>query len=226
MITMLIYGCKQEEAETVKKLSSSAVARICDKRLQVLVDNIDEKQTPELAVVNICGDKNADNAYKIRKRYKDTALLLISDANISPMKYLNPFIQPLSLVIKPYERKELYDVLLDFIQKIVDENEDGIWIEAYGGKIKALFGNILYIEASNKMLNVRLESVKYSIYGSLEQYVKQLPAFFVRCHRAVIVNTRFIERIRFSENYIKLKNGEHIPLSRTYKQNFKEMIKP
>lgn len=225
MITMLIYGCKQEEVEAVKKLSSSAVARICDKRLNIIVDNLESEQIPELAVVNICENGKTDNAYKVRKRYKDTALLLISNTNISPMQYLNPFIHPLSLVIKPYERKEMYDVLLDFIQKIIDENEDGIWIDTYGGKIKALFVNILYIEASNKMLNVRLESVNYSIYGSLEQYMKQLPAFFVRCHRAVIVNTRFIEKIRFSENYIKLKNGEHIPLSRTYKQNFKEMIK-
>lgn len=225
MITMLIYGCKQEEIETVKKLSSSAVARICDKRLNVIVDNLESEQAPELAVVNICEGGKTDNAYKVRKRYKDAELLLISDTNISPMQYLNPFIHPLSLVIKPYERKEMYDVLLDFIQKIIDENEDGIWIDTYGGKIKALFGNILYIEANNKMLNVRLESVNYSIYGSLEQYMKQLPAFFARCHRAVIVNTRFIEKIRFSENYIKLKNGEHIPLSRTYKQNFKEIIK-
>ena len=224
MITMLIYGCKQGEVDVIRKLSSSVIARICDKKLNILVDNLDSEHEPELAVVNICEEGSVDNALKVRERYKDVAILLISNTQISPMKYLNPFIHPLSLLIRPYEEKELYQVLLEFIEKIIDEDEDGIWIDTCAGKVKALFSNILYFEANNKMLNVRLESVEYSIYGSLDQYEKRLPSFFSRCHRGVIVNTRFIERIRFSENYIKLKNGEHIPLSRSYKQDCKEMI--
>ena len=225
MINMLIYGCGKEETEIVIKLSRSAMARICDKKLNIIVDELGAKSAPDLAVINICENGEMDNAYSVREHYKDTAILLISGTTVSPMKYLNPYIHPLSLIIKPYETNEMYNVLEDFIRKIIDENEDGLWIDTYGGKIKALFSNIIYIEASNKMLDVRLDAVKYSIYGSLEQYEKRLPSFFVRCHRGVIVNTRFIEKIRFSENYIKLKNGEHIPLSRTYKQNFKEMVR-
>lgn len=224
MITMLIYGCSQAEIDEIKKLSSSVIARICDKKLNILIDDLHHDQEPELAIVNICGEKTANKAIAVREQYKNTAMMLISDTAISPMEYLNPFIHPLSLLIKPYEEKELYRVLLDFIKKIIDENEDGIWIDSCSGKIKVLYSNILYFEANNKMLNVRLESVEYSIYGSLEQYAKRLPTFFERCHRGVIVNTRFIERIRFSENYIKLNNGEQIPLSRSYKQNFKEMM--
>ena len=225
MITMLIYGCMQKEIETVIRISSSVVARICDKKLNILVDDLESEYTPELAVVNVCEGKKMDNAYKVRESYKDVAILLISDTDISPMKYLNPFIHPLSLLIKPYKENEMYNVLMDFIEKIIDENEDGIWIDTCRGKIKALFSNILYFEAYNKLLKVRLDAVEYSMYGSLEQYLKRLPSCFVRCHRGVIVNTRYIEKIRFSENYILLKNGEHISLSRTYKKNFKEMIK-
>lgn len=225
MITMLIYGCMQREIETVKRFSSSVMARICNEKLNILVDDLESEYVPEMAVVNICDGEKLNNAYRVRKSYKDVSILLISDTGISPMQYLNPFIHPLSLLIKPYEEKEMYNVLLHFIEKIIDENEDGIWIDTCNGKKKILFSNILYLEADNKLLRIRLEAVGYSVYGSLEQYAKILPSCFVRCHRGVIVNTRFIERIRFSENYIMLKNGEHISLSRTYKQNFKELIK-
>ena len=225
MINMLIFGCGPDEAETIRQLSSDAVAYICDEKLNIELDNLELEKAPEIAVVNICGKEGIANAEKVRNVYKDVEILLISNTSVSPMEYLNPHIHPLSLIIKPYGQKELFEVIKPFIQKIVDEREGGIWVDAYDGKIKVLFSNILYVEARNKMLNIRLESVEYCVYGSLDQYEKVLPSAFSRCHRGMIVNTRYINKIKFSENYIRLKNGEMIPLSRSYKQNFKEMMK-
>lgn len=224
MITLLIYGCKQNEYEQIRSQSADIVARISDEKL-VVYNELPCATVPELAIVNICNEGGLENAQKVREAFKDVAIMLISNTTISPMQYLNPVIRPISLIISPYGEKEMNTVLQDFIQKQLDDNEDGIWLESYDGKVKALYSNILYVEALNKMLNIRLETVEYSVYGSLDQYEKKLPSSFLRCHRGVIVNTRFIEKVRFSENYIRLKNGEQLPLSRTYKQNFKEMMK-
>lgn len=224
MITLLIYGCKQTEYESIREKSADVVAKTSDEKL-VVFQELDSDKNPDLAIVNICTEGGLDNVYKVREAYKDAAIMLVSNTSISPMQYLNPVIHPISLIICPYSDEEMYNVLLDFIPKCLDDNDDGIWIDSYDGKVKALYNNILYVEALNKMLNIRLETVEYSVYGSLDQYEKKLPSTFLRCHRGVIVNTRFIEKVRFSENYIRLKNGEQIPLSRTYKQNFKEMMK-
>ena len=224
MVTLLIYGCKQKEYESIRTKCADIVAKVSDEKL-IIYDTTECEKTPDFAIVNICTEGGLDNVYKVRERFKDVAIMLISNTRISPMQYLNPAIHPLSLIISPYTDNEMETVLYDFIQKRLDENEDGIWIDSYDGKVKALYSNILYVEALNKMLNIRLETVEYSVYGSLEQYEKKLPTTFLRCHRGVIVNTRFIDKVRFSENYIRLKNGEQIPLSRTYKQNFKEMMK-
>lgn len=224
MITLLIYGCKQTEYESIREKCADVVAKTSDEKL-VVFQEIDKDKNPDLAIVNICTEGGLDNAYKVREAYKDAAIMLVSNTSISPMQYLNPVIRPISLIICPYSAEEMNKVLLDFIPKCLDDNDDGIWIDSYDGKVKALYNNILYVEALNKMLNIRLETVEYSVYGSLEQYEKKLPSTFLRCHRSVIINTRFIEKVRFSENYIRLKNGEQIPLSRTYKQNFKEMMK-
>ncbi|MDD6327671.1 MAG: LytTR family DNA-binding domain-containing protein [Eubacteriales bacterium] len=224
MVTLLIYGCKQKEFDIMQKKSADLVARLSDEKL-VVGSSLDMEHEPNLAIVNICADGGLDLAYQVRERYKDVAIMLVSDTSISPMQYLNPVIRPISLVICPYSDSELDSVLTDFISKRLDDNDDAIWVDGYDGKVKISYNNILYVEASQKMLNIRLETVEYSVYGSLEQFEKKLPATFARCHRSMIVNTRFIDKIRFSENYIRLKNGEQVPMSRTYKQNFKEMMK-
>lgn len=224
MVTLLIYGCKQPEFERMRKKAEDLVARLSNEKL-VIYDEPDCEKELNLAIVNISTTGGIDNAYRVRERYKNTLIMLISDTSISPMQYLNPVIHPISLIISPYGEEELDNVLSDFISKAFDDNDDCLWIEGYDGKVKVLHNSIQYIEASQKMIKIRLETVEYSLYGSLEQFEKKLPANFLRCHRGIIVNTRYIEKIRFSENYIRLKNGEQIPMSRSYKQNFKEMIK-
>lgn len=223
MVKLLIYGCEQNEYKTIKDKCGIIVSQMTNEKL-VVYDTLVRDKVPELAIVNICTEGGIENAYKVREVYKKVPIMLVSNTTISPMQYLNPVIKPISLIISPYADAELGTVLVDFIYKRFDEDEDGIWIDTFEGKIKVVYGSILYMEAIHKMLNVRLETVEYSIYGSLDQYEKTLPTIFRRCHRSIIVNTHYIDKVRFSENYIRLKNGEQISLSRTYKQNFKEMI--
>lgn len=224
MISLLIYHCDEKEKAVIKKMSSKIVAYDSDEKLDILED-IDPSIVPNLAIVNICGPEGIDAMHRVREAYGKVEIMLISDVKVSPMQYLNPVIHPLSLVIAPYSEEELQKTLREFIGMMFTASDGEIWVDGYNGKTKVSLASILYVEAKNKMLNIRLESVEYSIYGTLEQFLAKLPGYFKRCHRAVVVNTRYIQSVRFSENYIKLNNGEMVPLSRSCKQDFKEMIK-
>lgn len=221
MISMLICGCSDREAEKISKISLDAVAIVCDQKLNLYRDDLEMETPPNLAIVNICGKQGMEVVKNVRNAYKKTEIMLISDSTVSPMEYLNPFIHPLSLAIKPYTDKEVFEIIKEFISKIIDENEDGMWINTFNGNKKVLFSNIMYLESREKMINVRLESVEYMIYGTLEQMLSKLPTNFRKCHRSFIVNSRHIKQIKFSENMITLDNDEIIPLSRTCKQNFR-----
>ncbi|MBR3600437.1 MAG: LytTR family transcriptional regulator DNA-binding domain-containing protein, partial [Lachnospiraceae bacterium] len=157
-------------------------------------------------------------------RYPEAEIMLIADSTISPMKYLNPQIRPLSLAIKPYSDSELSLVMQEFVSKLLARDDGGIWIDTLSGKVKLAYSSILYLEASNKMISIRQNSMEYSIYGSLEKLEQELPDEFVRCHRSYIVNSKRISKVKFSENYLVLDDGLRLPLSRTCKQAIREVI--
>lgn len=226
MITMLIYGCEESDAKLIAKLSSDIVAFAGDEKLNILYD-IGVGERPVIAVINICGNGGLDNAYKVRETYPNVNIMLVSDTMVSPMKYLNPVIRPISLAVRPFSDDELRGVLGEFIGQVIendafDNSKYVVELDTIDGIIEVDIDDILYIEANNKMLNVRLASVEYCVSGSLENYEKKLQDGFARCHRSYIVNRKYIGKVRFSENYIKLTTGDTVPLSRSCKQNFKE----
>lgn len=225
MISMLIYDYDINEINTLQEMCKNTVAYISDEKLNIVKNNLLDVADPELAVVNLCDENGIKNAKNIRKRFPNTEIMLIADSEISPMEYLNPDIRPSSLIIRPYKHNELYGVIRDFMQQIITENENGIWIDTSEGKSKVLFSNILYVEARDKRLFIRQNAIEYSIYDSLENFIKKLPANFIRCHRSFAINSQHISRIRFSENYILLSEDVTVPLSRTYKQNIRELVR-
>ena len=47
----------------------------------------------------------------------------------------------------------------------------------------------------------------------------------MRCHRSFLVNTRKIQKIRMAENCLELYSGATVPLSRTYRQKIRELMR-
>jgi len=224
MFTMLVHSRDEEERGLLYDICKEITAHISNEKVNMIYDISEADSDIECAVVNICENDGLEYVKNIRWKYPNVEVMLIADATISPMKYLNPQIRPLSLVIRPYSNEEIKEVMGGFLHKHLAEEEGGMWIDTSDGKIKVQYSSILYLEASNKMLCVRLNSVEYNIYGSLDKYEASLPESFVRCHRSYIVNSHYISKVRFSENYLVLNGEIEIPLSRTYKQVIRGVI--
>lgn len=94
-----------------------------------------------------------------------------------------------------------------------------------GGKVFRLpFGEILYIEASDKKLNIWTKRQCLSVYERMSDLEQKLGGRFVRCHRSYLVNYAQIESVDFAEMEIILRNSERLPLSRTFKNALKERL--
>jgi DNA-binding LytR/AlgR family response regulator len=184
-------------------------------------------QTPDIAFLEISASEDITLSEQVRFKHSDTDMLIVADPSISPMKYMNPKIRAVSLLLKPINKEStcnvVYDFISDYYRKKNDNSDDNVLIfENKFGKYAIPFSKIYYVEVREKRVYVRLQNKEYWQYDSLENIIKKLPSYFMRCHRSYIFNTNYLTRIKLSENIIFLENDICVPLSRSYKALVKE----
>lgn len=128
----------------------------------------------------------------------------------------------------------LNNVLSDRIKSEIREDEQTVTLTgSTKEQLKTNPDNILYIEAADNYMDIYyLEEgeVKHKLLRStIKQIEEQLNnyGFFVRCHRAYIINMNHIDSIEGNAKGYKLQLlnvSKEIPVSRTYIQVLKERI--
>lgn len=92
-------------------------------------------------------------------------------------------------------------------------------------QIKVAYHNIFYIEYVNRKLFVYIKENMYELKIPLYKLEKQLPNYFVRCSKSMIVNINEIKEFSSSLNgnvTAELLNNEKIIISRRYVKEIKE----
>lgn len=92
-------------------------------------------------------------------------------------------------------------------------------------QIKVAYHNIFYIEYVNRKLFVYIKENMYELKIPLYKLEKQLPNYFVRCSKSMIVNINEIKEFSSSLNgnvTAELLNNEKIIISRRYVKDIKE----
>jgi len=143
---------------------------------------------------------------------------------------LKPGIAPDLLLLRPFGQKEFDQVnteLFDaFLERMNSPNPDDHFVlNSREGRTLISYGRIMFFEASNKKINLRTDHQEYDFYDSIENLQTVVPDWFIRCHRSYLVNTRKIRKVKMSEGLIEMEGGAVVPLSRTYKQDLKRLIK-
>lgn len=132
----------------------------------------------------------------IRANVFDYLLKPIDEAEF--IKFKNRLIQKLSIKFglpNPLNPSESF---------VIKENGENILIP---------FEDIIFIEASGAYSKVVTLNRKYVVTKTLKAYEESLPKSFIRVHRSYLVPKWQIAS--FSNNYICLKDGTHINLSKT-----------
>ena len=88
-------------------------------------------------------------------------------------------------------------------------------------KTKVYISDLMYIKSDDHYLEIMTQDdKKHTVRGKLSQIKEELPPNFIQCHRSYIVNSNFIKQIQ--SNSLTLINKSQIPLSRSYKDKFKD----
>lgn len=237
MISFLAYTKSKNELTLLKQTVTDISSVLSDEDLKMYGFSSRDKfekflgncPVLDISCVDICGNGGIDYAKKVRSTNKDMSILLIVDLSLSPATYIIPSIMAASLLIRPFDRAAVKNVLDTVLKDYCEyfEQEDGgkcFVVETREGKQLVPYSGIVYFESRNKKIFLGTDNEEYSFYGTLDNLEETLDDRFIRCHRSFIAAKKRISKIVLSKNIVVLDNGCEIPLSRSYKGKVKEAI--
>lgn len=238
MSDMLVVDEKEDENDYLAEKAKDVNAHVSDTRLDVsqctdgseavkaLID--DNGNAKDMAVTAIPDDGSTEVPESIRARSKDTGIMLVADESLSPAEYLKPDIKAASLLLRPFDDKECESTMKDFILDCYAEDDASgrkIVIGTRGKKQVIRVSDIYYIEARDTWVYFRLKGHEVGEYTRFEKVLKALGEGFVRCHRSFAFNLDHLKGVKLSDNTVDLTEGLTVPLSRTYKNAMRDLMK-
>lgn len=237
MISILSVDRVQQEQQLLRASCSDQIAHRSDEQMEFfsVMDGLKEPSSlPKGQIMDILyyeleAPEDLEPLRQMRKEQREALLVLLTKPTLSPMLYLKPAISPSLLMQRPLDgeivqktNQELFDALFE---NRTEETEEVFSFKCREGLVRVRIRDIHFFEARNKKINLRVGNEEYEFYDSIEHIAQQLPPYFVRCHRAYLVNIHQIRQVRLSENLVELYSATCLPLSRTYRQNVKDQIK-
>lgn len=235
MIAFLLGNKSRNESKYIIDVTKMLAARFSEEKWEYsvygesreLLRFLEKHNLVNMACLDVTMDDGISIAEKTRAGNEDSFIVIVADNTIPPMQYIKPSIKAGALLMRPFTANSLKQVLEESVKSYMSdfENTDafsGFVIDNKEGKQVISYSQINFFEARDKKIVVNAGNKEITFYDTIENLEQQLPDIFIRCHRSFIVSKHKIEKIFFSQNFIELKDGYHIPLSRTYKKVLKE----
>ena len=195
-----------------------------------------EEETPDFAIIDIqlsSKKTGIDLARHIQDKYDFPFVFLTSNSDKLTFDEAK-LVEPSAFLVKPYGKEEIYNAielaLYNFSKKkeshIDKENiilDDSLFVKHKQCFVRIEFKEIQYIQSDSVYLDIyMINGKKYTVRGSLNEYISRLNKHFVRCHRSYIINTLHLEKI----NHITATvHGEDIPIGKKYREELLAGVK-
>ena len=238
MISIVLYGADCRFLLAIGRLLRRGLAQRTSEECQMLLceslkqleEAVEAKSVWDVACVDVGDGGAVSRAREVRTLCPQVELLIVVDANASPMRYVRPGVIPSALVQRETSVEQVRSAIEDFVGYLVEMrgsagDEHRFVIETKEGVASLPFQSILCFESRAKRITVRLKREEYAYYDTLDHLQDTLPRAFLRCHRSYIVNIDRVRRLRLSDNTIELDDGTLVPVSRSYKSAIKEGLR-
>lgn len=233
---MLCYSHIKKELTVFRQLSYDITCKISDddwdflnyNDINLLMEFLNENPLLDISCVDVASESGVDIAEDLRRRNGNMYIILLADGSMSPMMYIRPTIMAGSLLIRPLTVETVKKVFMEAISEYLrkyhkEKGKCNFVIDNRDGRQLIPYEQIVFFESRDKKIFVSTNSMEYSFYDTLDNLEQKLSNEFIRCHRSFIVARSRIKKILLSQNTILLDNDWRIPLSRSYKNVFKEL---
>jgi len=143
---------------------------------------------------------------------------------------INQCMRPAGILLFPFQkelmRAGLKRILNDYTSlHITGDEPDYMMVNSGKRLMRIAYRDILFLEAQDKLLNINMGRHVITVRNTLNAVAGTLPSQFIRCHRSYIVNRSYIDQIDLPRMEIQLSTQERLPVSRSYKELLKEILK-
>lgn len=122
-------------------------------------------------------------------------------------------VHALDFLLKPVSKNQLFFCLDELLK---EHTSDYYYFSNKKKKYRLRFSDILYFETNLHHIKIVTEESTYEQLAALNTITEKLPDYFIRSHRAFVVNMNCINSISRSE--VVLSSGKHLPVSRTFEK--------
>lgn len=203
--TVKVYYSIEQLNEVISAVAQSTDAIFMDIRLQ--------------------NSSGIDEAIHILENYPEIKIVYITGY---PEKYSEQIfccpssMTPTAFLIKPVKKEMLKNTLVRLKEK-TSSSVKMLIIKKGQDQILVPIDDILFLSVMGRKLTIKTPYDLIEINGRLSEYMKQLPRYFVQCHKSYCINIRHIRKIH-SHNEVLLSNGESLPVSRGYAVSFMDSV--
>ena len=187
---------------------------------------VDETELVDVLICDVTRKGSIPSLVEARKKHSESLVVPIADATIMPSEYVRPEILPFALLWKPMDDRILQTEIRNLVGKIIESagtnTEYSFELVTKQDTRYIPYRDILYFEARDKKIYLRLKSQEICFYTTLSKLEMSLPEGFTRCHKSFIINTQHISQIDWTNQFIMLTGNVGVPLSRSYRKAFKE----
>lgn len=171
--------------------------------------------------IEMKGMNGVDLAKKLRSENNESQIVFIT--GYSEFIGEGYDVSALHYLLKPVDEEKLLSVL-DRAVKVISKRESRISVTFDRQTEFISLSKILYLEAQKQYTVLYTVDETLKVKKSLSEFELQLDEKFLRCQRSFIVNLSYVSRIK--NDYVVLKNGTEIPISRGMSEKIgKEIIR-
>lgn len=238
MVSVLLNSASNKELSYIEGFTRHLASRISEEdwdyyvfaTMREVLSFLSDSPLLDIACVDLTLDGGLDGAKQIRSLSTNTFILVIADKNISPMTYISPDVMATSLLLRPFDSNQLKEVVSKtvktYFKKYFDNDvkEEVFVVDTRDGRQLIPYDRISCFEAREKKVFCITDSAEYPFYDTIENLEGELPRQFVRSHRGFIVNVDRVSRVLLSQSIVILDDDTEVPLSRSYKSKFKDIL--
>ena len=133
MISILVSHVDESEYKVISEMISHVSFELKEEVNMIKWDSLEPIEqmiegitTLDAAIIDVTVPGGIEAAKRLRYRYNSIELMIISNASISPITYLNPTIKASSLLLKPFDMSLMKETVTSFFE-LFDESDS----EAY-----------------------------------------------------------------------------------------------